>query len=138
MSTATAASAAPVTAVRSPDAIDSPAGAATRAGVELVAWVAAPWALVAWSWAAAVLVLAVLVALPATFNVPGDKRHAGHPVSGRVRIGIELLLTGAAVLGAWLAWPLWAAAAVAVLAVAFLGLGLPRWRWLLRSTTSAR
>jgi hypothetical protein len=25
-----------------------------------------------------------------------------------------------------------------VLAVAFLGLGLPRWRWLLRSTTSAR
>lgn len=80
----------------------------------------------------------VLVALPATFNVPGDKRHAGHPVSGRVRIGIELLLTGAAVLGAWLAWPLWAAAAVAVLAVAFLGLGLPRWRWLLRSTSSAR
>ena len=55
-----------------------------------------------------------------------------------MRIGIELLLTGAAVLGAWLAWPLWAAAAVAVLAVAFLGLGLPRWRWLLRSTTSAR
>jgi hypothetical protein len=75
-----------------------------------------------------------LVALPATFNVPGDKHHVGHPVPGLVRIGIEPLLTGAAVLGAWLAWPAWAAAAVAVLAMVFFGLGLPRWRWLLRST----
>ena len=108
MSTATAATAAPATTERSPHAVDSPVGAATRAGVELVAWIAAPWALASWSWAAAVLLLVVLVALPATFNVPGDKRHAGHPVSGQVRIGIELLLTGAAVLGAWLAWPTWA------------------------------
>src|SRR6478735_894327 len=124
--TATAATAAPATTERSPHAVDSPVGAATRAGVELVAWVAAPWALASWSWAAAVLLLVVLVALPATFNVPGDKRHAGHPVSGRVRIGIELLLTGAAVLGAWVAWPTWAGVAVTVLAAAFLGLGLRR------------
>src|SRR5690349_4213225 len=116
---------------RSPHAVDSPAGAASRAGVELVAWTAAPWALASWSWVAAALLLVALVALPATFNVPGDKRHAGHAVSGRVRIGIELLLTGAAVLGAVLTWPGWAAVAVGALAVAFLAASRARWQWLL-------
>ena len=124
-----------VTAGRSPDAVDPVPAAVTRAGVELVAWVAAPWAVAArGSWVAAVLVLIVLVALPATFNVPGDKHRDGRAVSGRVRIGIELLLTGAAVLGACFAWPVWAAVAVVVLAFAFLALGVPRWRWLLQST----
>ena len=68
---------------RSADAVDSPAGAATRFGVELCAWIAAPWAAAHWSWIAAVLVLVVLVALPAAFNVPGDKHHGGRAVSGR-------------------------------------------------------
>ena len=84
------------------------------------------------------LLLVVLVALPATFNVPGDKGHVGHPVSGQVRIGIELLLTGAAVLGAWLAWPTWAGVAVAVLAAGVPRLSLPRWRWLLLSPATTR
>jgi hypothetical protein len=122
---------------RSPEAVDSPAGAATRFGVELTAWVAAPWAAASWSWVAAVLLLVVLVTLPATFNVPGDKHHGGHGVSGPVRIAIELVLVLAAVVGAGLAWPTWAAAAVVLLAVAYLVLGLPRWAWLLRSTATA-
>src|SRR4051794_22126193 len=129
-STATPATTA-VSTGRSPHAVDSPAGAAGRAGVELVAWTAAPWALASWSWVAALLLLVALVWLPATFNVPGDKRHAAHAVSGRVRIGIELLLTAAAVLGAVLAWPGWAAFAVGALAVAFLTSSRARWRWLL-------
>lgn len=123
-----------VTTGRSRDAVDPVAGAVTRAGVELVAWVAVPWAVAArGSWVAAALLLIVLVAVPATFNVPGDKHRDGRPVSGRVRIGIELLLTGAAVLGACFAWPVWAAVAVVALAFAFLALGVPRWRWLLQS-----
>jgi len=121
---------------RSADAVDSPAGAATRFAVELCAWVAAPWAAAQWSWVAGALVLAVLVALPATFNVPGDKHHGGRAVSGRVRIGIELVLVAAAVVGAVLAWPAWAVAGVATLVVADLVVGLPRWAWLLRSTVT--
>jgi hypothetical protein len=84
-----------------------------------------------------VLVLAVLVALPATFNVPGDKHHGGRAVSGSVRIAIELVLVAAAVIGAVLAWPAWAVAGVGLLVVADLVVGLPRWAWLLRSTTLA-
>src|SRR4051812_35098257 len=114
---------------RSPDAVDSPAGAATRFGIELTAWIAAPWAAAQWSWILATLLLVVLVALPATFNVPGDKHHGGRAVTGSVRIMIELLLGVAALLGAALAWPAWAAAAVAVLAVAFVLTSLARWDW---------
>jgi hypothetical protein len=121
---------------RSTDAVDSPAGAATRFAVELGAWVAAPWAAAQWSWVAGALVLVILVALPATFNVPGDKHHGGRAVSGRVRIGIELVLVAAAVFGAVLAWPAWAVAGVIVLVAADLVVGLPRWAWLLRSTAT--
>jgi hypothetical protein len=84
-----------------------------------------------------VLVLVVLVALPATFNVPGDKQHGGRAVSGPVRIGIELVLVAAAVIGAVLAWPAWAVAGVGILVAADLVVGLPRWAWLLRSTGTA-
>jgi len=119
---------------RSADAVDSPTGAATRFAVELCAWTAAPWAAAQWSWAASVVVLVVLVGLAATFNVPGDKHHGGRAVSGPVRIGIELVLVAAAVIGAVLVWPAWAVAGVGFLVAADLVVGLPRWAWLLRST----
>jgi hypothetical protein len=122
---------------RSTDAVDSPAGAATRFAVELCAWIAAPWAAAQWSWVVGLLVLVALVALPATFNVPGDKHHGGRAVSGPVRIGIELVLVAAAVLGAVLAWPAWAVAGVAILVAADLVVGRPRWAWLIRSTAAA-
>jgi hypothetical protein len=121
---------------RSADAVDPPAGAASRFGVELCAWLAAPWAAAQWSWVAGVLVLVVLVALPATFNVPGDKHHGGRPVSGSVRIGIELVLMTAAVIGAVVVWPAWAVAGVGTMVAADVVVGLPRWTWLLRSTTT--
>jgi len=122
---------------RSPDAVDSPAGAATRFGMELAAWVAAPWAAARWSWLLAVVVLVVLIAIPAVFNVPGDKHQAGRPVTGATRIAIELVLFTAAVIGAAVAWPSWAAAAVALLALVAVVVGLRRWRWLLRHAPRA-
>src|SRR5438067_1099754 len=100
----------------SPHAVDSPLGATTRFLSELTAWVVAPWAASRVSWILAVVVLVVLVALPAAFNVPGDKHTVGgRAVGGPVRIGIELLLFAAAVVGASVVWPEWAAVVVLVL-----------------------
>jgi hypothetical protein len=128
----------PETTGRSPDAVDSPLGAATRFLSEFAAWVAAPWAASRVSVILAVVVFVVLVALPATCNVPGDKHKVGgRAVSGPVRIGIELLLFAAAVAGAALAWPGWVAAAVAVVVVVAVAANLPRWRWLVATTRSA-
>jgi hypothetical protein len=122
----------PGTTGRSPDAVDSPLASATRFLSELTAWVAAPWAASRLSVILAVAVLVVLVALPAAFNVPGDKHKVGgRAVSGPVRIGIELLLFAAGVAGAAWAWPGWAAAAGAVLVVVAAAANLPRWRWLI-------
>ncbi len=118
---------------RSEQAVDSPLGASTRFAMELLAWIAAPWAIAQWSIIGAVIVLVVLVVLPARFNVPGDKNIVGHAVSGTTRIAIELLLYASAVAGSFAAWPRWAAAAVALLAVLTVIVGLPRWRWLLDS-----
>jgi hypothetical protein len=110
--------------------VDNPVGATLRFLVELAAWVAAPWAVSRTSWLLAALVLVVLLLLPGVFNVPGDKHVAGRPVSGPVRIAIELVLMAAAVWGAWVAWPTWAAVAVSVVTVLALLANLPRWRWL--------
>jgi uncharacterized protein DUF2568 len=128
----------PGTAGRSPDAVDSPLASATRFLSELAAWVAAPWAVSRVSVVLAVAVLVVLVALPAAFNVPGDKHKiGGRAVTGPVRIAIELLLFAAAVAGSALAWPTWAAVAVAVLVVVAIAANLPRWRWLIATTRRA-
>jgi hypothetical protein len=125
----------PSTTGRSPDAVDNPLASATRFLSELSAWVAAPWAASRVSVLLAVVVLVVLVGLPATFNVPGDKHKVGgRAVSGPVRIGIELVLFAAAVTGAALAWPSWAAAAVAVVVAVAVVANLPRWRWLVATT----
>jgi hypothetical protein len=125
----------PGTAGRSPDAVDSPLASATRFLSELTAWVAAPWATSRVSVVLAVAVLVVLVALLATLNVPGDKHKVGgRAVSGPTRIGIELLLFAAAVVGAVSVWPVWASAPVAVLVVVAIAANLPRWRWLIATT----
>lgn len=115
---------------RDPNAVDHPVGAALRFIVELSAWVAAPWAASRTSWLLAVVVLLVLLLLPGIFNVPGDKHVSGRPVSGPVRIAIELLLMVAAVGGAWVVWPSWAAITVTVVTALALVANLPRWRWL--------
>jgi hypothetical protein len=82
-----------------------------------------------------VAVLAVLLALPAYFNVPGDKHKiGGRAVTGPVRISIELLLFASAVAGAVSVWPVWASAAIAVLVAVAIIANLPRWRWLVATT----
>ncbi|AZP16547.1 hypothetical protein EJC51_10760 [Streptomyces aquilus] len=110
---------------------DDRRASALRFATELVAWVAAPWALASCSWALAVLAVVVLIGLPTVFATPGDKAQVIVPVPGAVTILLVLLQLLAAVVAAWWAWPVWAAAPVSVLAAATLVTEQPRWRWLL-------
>ena len=115
-----------------PSPYDTVASASTRFAIELVAWVAGPWAAadIVGSWWAAIPALLVLVGLPAVFNTPGDKHTDGIATPGPIRIGIEMLLLVVAVGSAWIVWPPWAAVAVMILAVVMLITGLRRYRWL--------
>jgi hypothetical protein len=118
---------------RAADAVDPPVGAASRFLVELVAWVSGPIAVGRDHRVLAVALFAVLVGLPAIFNVPGDKHQpAPVAVSGQVRIGVEVLLCTAAVIGSAFAFPLWATVVVIVLVVVMVATQIPRWRWLCR------
>ena len=76
----------------------------------------------------------LLFALPAVFNVPGDKASTVVATPGFARIGIEMLLTGSASAAAWYVWPMWAAAAVSGVGAATIVTGWKRYRWLLTST----
>lgn len=111
---------------------DTPTSSATRFGIEVVAWVAGPWAAadLAGSWVAAIPTALVLVALPAAFNTPGDKQVTGIATPGPIRIVIEMLLLIVAVRSAWLVWPAEAGLFVSGLAFAMLVTGAPRYRWL--------
>lgn len=118
---------------------DTPVSAASRFGIELVAWIAGPWALAAGvgsGWVA-VPAVAVLVALPALFNVPGDKKVTGVAIPGQLRVAIEIFLLLVAVVGAWLVWPRWIALVVALLGIVMLVAGVPRYRWLLADAAGA-
>ncbi|MGW0843795.1 hypothetical protein ACWD26_27360 [Streptomyces sp. NPDC002787] len=110
---------------------DDRRASALRFATELVAWVATPWALAAYSWPLAVLAVLVLIGLPTVFSTPGDKAQVIVPVPGAVTILLVLLQLVAAVTSAWLVWPGWAAALVSALAAATLVTERPRWRWLL-------
>lgn len=111
---------------------DTAASSATRFGIELVAWVAGPWAAVevVGSWLAGAAALIILVGLPAVFNTPGDKKTTGIRTPGPARIAIEMFLMFVAVGSAWIVWPVWAAILVTVLCVALLATGEARYRWL--------
>ncbi|MCX5413578.1 hypothetical protein [Streptomyces sp. NBC_00059] len=98
---------------------------------ELVAWVAAPWALAAYSWVLAVVAVLLLIGLPTVFSTPGDKTQVIVAVPGPVTVLLVLLQLVAAVVFAWLAWPAWAAVPVSVLAASVLVTERPRWRRLL-------
>jgi hypothetical protein len=116
-----------------PNPLDTPLSAALRFLTELIAWVAGPWAIGRWlgPWAAG-LALVVLVALPALFNVPGDKHQVFVPVPGIVRFSLESDLAAAGVVAAWVAWPRGAAVAAIVVIVLAQITGWRRSRWLLR------
>lgn len=116
-----------------PNPLDTWLSGGLRFGVELLAWVAGPWAMGRWLglWAAA-LALVILVALPAVFSVPGDKQQVIVAVPGVVRFLIETDLGLAAILAAWYAWPVTAAVVTTVVAVGAQLSGWRRSRWLLQ------
>ncbi len=115
-----------------PSPYDNVVSSATRFLVELVAWVAGPWAAadLTGTWLAVIPVLIGLVALPATFNAAGDKNTTGITTPGPIRIAIEVFLLVVAIVSAWAVWPTWAAVGVVVVGVAMLVSGVKRYRWL--------
>ena len=113
-----------------PDNASSPASA-LRFLVEVIAWVAAPWALAGVSVALAVAAPVILIALPTLFATPGDKKQIIVAVPGSVTIALVALHMAVAAVAAWFAWPLAAAIVVWVLVAASLVAELPRWRRLL-------
>ncbi len=102
--------------------------------IEVAAWVGGPWAAtkIVGHWWASIPTALVLFLLPALFNTPGDKKTTGIPTPGPLRIGVEAILLGAAIYGAWTVWPPWLAIAVSVAGALMVVFGIPRYRWLLK------
>jgi hypothetical protein len=118
-----------LTAVAAPD----PLSASTpRFLVEIIAWVAAPWALATYSIWLAVLADVLLIGLPTIFGMSGAKKQT-NPVSipARPAIALELLQPVAACIAAFAAWPSLVASLVVVASLAACILQLRRWRWML-------
>ncbi|MDL4818379.1 hypothetical protein [Actinomadura opuntiae] len=111
---------------------DSRIASVLRFLAEIVAWVAAPWALAPHSILLAVLADVVLIGLPTVFSTPGDKARVMVPVPGAVTIALVLLQLAAAVAASWAAGPMPVAVAVTVLCAAVVVCEQPRWRWLVR------
>lgn len=113
-------------------AADPLSASAPRFLVEIIAWIAAPWALAAHSVWLAVAADVLLIGLPTVFGMPGAKKQK-NPVSipARPAIALELLQPVAACVAATAAWPAVVAALVAVASLAACLLQLRRWRWML-------
>lgn len=114
---------------------DDRTASALRFATELIAWVATPWALAGYSWWLAVLSVVLLIGLPTAFSTPGDKAKVIVAVPGWVTIVLVSLQLAAAVVASWLAWPVWAAIPVTLLAAATLVTERKRWHWLLTTNT---
>lgn len=117
-------------------ALDNPFDTVLSGGlrflVELIAWVAGPWAVARESVWLAIAALVVLVGLPAVFSTPGDKRWIVVATPGPLRVLLELLLHVVAVASAWVIWPAWLALISTLVVVAAAVVGVPRTKWLLR------
>ncbi|MGW2703215.1 hypothetical protein [Streptomyces sp. NPDC001340] len=109
-----------------------------RFAVELVAWVATPWALTGHSWLLAALSVVLLIGLPTCFSTPGDKTNVIIAVPGWVTILLVLLQLAAAVTSSWMAWPAWAAGPVTLMAAITLVTERRRWRWLVSGEPTRR
>jgi len=116
-------------AAAAPDPLSA---SAPRFLVEIVAWIAAPWALVTHSLWLAVLADVLLIGLPTVFGMSGAKKQK-NPVSipARPAIALELLQPVAACVAAFAVWPTIAASLVVVASLAACVLQLRRWRWML-------
>ncbi|MBL7489146.1 hypothetical protein I6A60_40935 [Frankia sp. AgB1.9] len=105
---------------------------ALRFLVEIIAWVAAPWALATSSIWLAVLADVLLIGLPTVFGMPGAKKQKTPiSVSARPAIALELLQPVAACVAAFTVWPSIVASLVVAAALAACVLQLRRWRWML-------
>jgi hypothetical protein len=116
-----------------PNPLDTWLSGGLRFLVELIAWVAGPWAMGQWlgPWVA-VLTLLVLVGLPAVFSVSGDKHQVIVAIPGSMRFFLELNLGVVAAIAAWYAWPAAAAVVATVVVVLAQATGWRRSRWLLQ------
>lgn len=116
-----------------PSPYDTYASGGLRFVVELLAWIAGPWAVaeIAGSGWAAMPAAVILLALPAIFSTPGDKEQVVVAIDGPIRLVIELALSTVAVAGAWIAWPQWLAVPTTLVVAAALITGRRRARWLL-------
>ena len=116
-----------------PNPLDTWVSGGLRFLVELIAWVAGPWAAgkLLGVWAAGIA-LVVLMVLPAVFSTPGDKQQVIIPTPGPIRFTLELDLGLVAVISAWYAWPTGAAVAATVVVVLAQLTGWRRSRWLLQ------
>lgn len=110
---------------------------ALRFLAELIAWVATPWALWAYSPVLAIAAVVVLIGLPTVFGTPGDKPGGTVvAVPGIVTVLLVVLQLVAATAAAWAIWPWWAAGPVTVLCMTVPITELPRWRRLLTAKAS--
>ncbi len=117
---------------------DRPASAILRFLVEVIAWVAGPWAAAEVHIVLAVPVLLVLLALPSVFSTPGDKHQVIVATPGAIRLGIEALLIAVAAAAPWVIWPTWAAGPATVIVAGAVVFGLPRSLWLLRGAPTLK
>ena len=111
---------------------DTPVSAGLRFFVEVIAWVAGPWAAAQLSPWLIVPVLILLVGLPAIFSTPGDKKQIVVATPGPLRVILELGLHAVAIAAPWVIWPVWLAGAATFVVAAALAAGIPRTLWLLR------
>ena len=105
---------------------ESPALAAARFLLEVIAWIAIYFA---WGWVPLVFAVVTL----AFFNVPGDKHIVGVKVSGPIRIALEVAvaIAGVAAAHAVLSFPP-AGTLLLVYAIMFVA-SRQRLRWLLKN-----
>ncbi len=114
-----------------PNPLDTWLSGGLRFLVELIAWVAGPWAMGQWLGPlAAGLTLLVLLALPGVFSVPGDKHQVIVAIPGMMRFFLEVDLGLVGVIAAWYAWPISAAVAATLVVVLAQITGWRRSRWL--------
>jgi len=113
--------------------LDNLLSGASRFAIEIVAWVAGPWAAadLAGTWLMTIPALAILIALPGVFSTVGDKKHVVVAVPGPVRLLIEIILAAVAIASAVLVWTIVGGVIVAVVALIMFASGAKRAKWLL-------
>lgn len=112
--------------------VDQPLNSVLRFLVEVIAWIAGPWAIASVSPWLIALAAIILIGLPAIFSVRGDKKQVVVPVNGATRVAIEVGLHVVAAVAPWFVWPEWAGVLSVAVVVFALLTGAKRTKWLLQ------